>query len=96
LEFQRNQLLTAHGHEQRLKRLWKLQTSACKSQLPKVMAILWDLEEEHINDCLDYEVGIVESVSWVHRIQGDLNTEAFPSALGVWRHMTLHIVVVSV
>jgi hypothetical protein len=93
LQLRNNEVLAAGGHEQRLVRLWSSQQSAHKEDLPKVMAVLWGMQEEHVTNCLDYEVGIRASVAWVHSIQGALDnksTDCFPTALRVRHQVSPH------
>jgi hypothetical protein len=86
VKFTSGQLEVAHLHLMRLDRLWQSHNSVHQRDLPKVMAILWGLDQAHVENSLDFQPCIQASVLWVRSIKADLDardSSAFPSALKV-------------
>jgi hypothetical protein len=86
VKFTLGQLEVAHLHEMRLDRLWQSHNSVHQTDLPKVMAVLWGLDQAHVENSLVFQTCIQASVLWVRSIEADLearDSSAFPSALKV-------------
>jgi hypothetical protein len=68
----------ARCQQQRLLHLRDSQEESCMSRevLPKVMAALWELDEEDVENCIDFGQCIQSSIEWVLALESTLNAHS--------------------
>jgi hypothetical protein len=67
-------LEVAQHHKQRLLRLQQSQEQSClsKKEFPKVMAALWEMDAEDVENCIDFGVCLQAGILWVEQLKHEL------------------------